>query len=105
MHRIYKTSANICVCFLMVSFLFLPKDPRFKLYPNGTLRINNVEVYGGQMYVCETKNVGGRLTAQARVIVLGELQTTLLINNHNTLLAEQVILVIYYTDGKMMHYE
>lgn len=50
-----------------------PQDARFKLYRNGTLRINNVEVYDGQMYGCETKNMGGRLSGHARVSVLGEL--------------------------------
>lgn len=49
---------------------------RFKLFPNGTLRINNVEVYDGQMYGCETKTVSGRLSGQARVLVLEKLKFT-----------------------------
>ncbi|XP_020789184.1 inactive tyrosine-protein kinase 7 [Boleophthalmus pectinirostris] len=49
---------------------------RFKLFPNGTLRINSVEVYDGQMYGCEAKTVGGRLSGQARVIVLEKLKFT-----------------------------
>ena len=53
---------------------FPPQDSRFKLFPNGSLRINNVEVYDGLMYGCETKTAGGRLTGQARVLVLGKLQ-------------------------------
>lgn len=32
-----------------------------------------MEVYDGQMYGCETKTVGGRLSGQARVTVLGKL--------------------------------
>lgn len=44
------------------------------MFPNGTLRINNVEVYDGQIYGCETKTVGGRLSGLARVTVLGKLQ-------------------------------
>lgn len=55
----------------------LPQDSRFKLFRNGTLRINNVEVYDGQMYGCETKTVGGRLSGHARVSVLGELRGSL----------------------------
>uniref|UniRef100_A0A8C4IH83 Inactive tyrosine-protein kinase 7 n=1 Tax=Dicentrarchus labrax TaxID=13489 RepID=A0A8C4IH83_DICLA len=52
------------------------EDSRFKLFRNGSLRINNVEVYDGQMYGCETKTVGGRLSGQARVIVLEKLKFT-----------------------------
>ena len=55
--------------------LFHPQDSRFKLFPNGTLRINNVEVYDGQMYGCETKTAAGRLSGHARVIVLGKLRS------------------------------
>uniref|UniRef100_A0A8C2XFH5 Protein tyrosine kinase 7 (inactive) n=1 Tax=Cyclopterus lumpus TaxID=8103 RepID=A0A8C2XFH5_CYCLU len=51
-------------------------DSRFKLFSNGTLRINNVEVYDGQMYGCETKTEGGRLSGQARVSVLEKLKFT-----------------------------
>lgn len=54
-----------------------PQDTRFKLFRNGTLRINNVEVYDGQMYGCETKTLGGRLSGHARVTVLGELKGSL----------------------------
>ncbi len=54
-------------------FSLVFQDSRFKIFPNGTLRINNVEVYDGQMYGCETKTVGGRLFGQARVTVLGKL--------------------------------
>uniref|UniRef100_A0A673KXQ4 Inactive tyrosine-protein kinase 7-like n=1 Tax=Sinocyclocheilus rhinocerous TaxID=307959 RepID=A0A673KXQ4_9TELE len=47
-------------------------DVRFKLFSNGTLRINNVEVYDGHLYSCESKTEAGKLNAQARVYVLGE---------------------------------
>ncbi|KTG03295.1 hypothetical protein cypCar_00010193 [Cyprinus carpio] len=45
-------------------------DVRFKLFSNGTLRINNVEVYDGHLYSCESKTEAGKLNAQARVYVL-----------------------------------
>lgn len=49
-----------------------PQDSRFKLFPNGTLRINSVEVYDGLMYGCASKTAAGQLVGQARVNVLGE---------------------------------
>ncbi|KAJ8366039.1 hypothetical protein SKAU_G00148700, partial [Synaphobranchus kaupii] len=52
------------------------EDSRFKLYPNGTLRINSVEVYDGLLYVCISKTEGGMLTANARVYVLEKLKFT-----------------------------
>ncbi|XP_023182787.1 inactive tyrosine-protein kinase 7 [Xiphophorus maculatus] len=54
----------------------IPEDSRFKLFSNGTLRINNVEVYDSQMYGCETRTIGGRLFGQARVTVLERLKFT-----------------------------
>uniref|UniRef100_A0A9J8BHH3 Inactive tyrosine-protein kinase 7 n=2 Tax=Cyprinus carpio TaxID=7962 RepID=A0A9J8BHH3_CYPCA len=56
--------------------LFFIKDVRFKLFPNGTLRINNVEVYDGHLYSCESKTEAGKLNAQARVYVLERLKFT-----------------------------
>ncbi|KAM9364521.1 inactive tyrosine-protein kinase 7 [Pholidichthys leucotaenia] len=53
-----------------------PEDNRFKIFPNGTLRINSVEVYDAHMYGCETKTVGGRLSGSARVTVLEKLKFT-----------------------------
>uniref|UniRef100_A0A8C2JNJ2 Protein tyrosine kinase 7a n=1 Tax=Cyprinus carpio TaxID=7962 RepID=A0A8C2JNJ2_CYPCA len=52
------------------------EDVRFKLFPNGTLRINNVEVYDGHLYSCESKTEAGKLNAQARVYVLERLKFT-----------------------------
>ncbi|XP_051979537.1 inactive tyrosine-protein kinase 7-like [Xyrauchen texanus] len=52
------------------------EDVRFKLFSNGTLRINNVEVYDSQVYSCETKTEAGKLQAQARVYVLERLKFT-----------------------------
>uniref|UniRef100_A0A8C1MMB8 Protein tyrosine kinase 7a n=1 Tax=Cyprinus carpio TaxID=7962 RepID=A0A8C1MMB8_CYPCA len=51
-------------------------DVRFKLFSNGTLRINNVEVYDGHLYSCESKTEAGKLNAQARVYVLERLKFT-----------------------------
>ncbi|KAG5266528.1 hypothetical protein AALO_G00233120 [Alosa alosa] len=53
-----------------------PEDSRFMLFSNGTLRINNVEVYDGVMYGCQTKNIGGQLSGQAKVKVLEKLKFT-----------------------------
>ena len=61
---------------LTPSLSFALQDGRYKLFPNGTLRINNVEVYDGQVYACETKTDAGRLVGQARVWVLGETTET-----------------------------
>lgn len=52
--------------------LYFGKDVRFKLFSNGTLRINNVEVYDGHLYSCESRTEAGKLNAQARVFVLGK---------------------------------
>ncbi|KAM9804056.1 inactive tyrosine-protein kinase 7 [Neosynchiropus ocellatus] len=64
------------VTWLRNNIQITPEDSRFKLFPNGTLRINNVEVYDGQMYGCETRTEGGRLSGQARVTVLEKLKFT-----------------------------
>uniref|UniRef100_A0A2I4BS68 Inactive tyrosine-protein kinase 7 n=1 Tax=Austrofundulus limnaeus TaxID=52670 RepID=A0A2I4BS68_AUSLI len=58
------------------NMMISPEDSRFKTFPNGTLRINNVEVYDSHMYSCETKTVGGRLSGTARVVVLEKLKFT-----------------------------
>ncbi|KAG7492855.1 hypothetical protein MATL_G00019530 [Megalops atlanticus] len=52
------------------------EDVRFKQFPNGTLRFNNVEVYDGQVYVCQSKTQAGMVTAHARVLVLEKLKFT-----------------------------
>ncbi|XP_042358231.1 inactive tyrosine-protein kinase 7 [Plectropomus leopardus] len=64
------------VTWLRNNIMITPEDSRFKLFPNGTLRINSVEVYDGQIYGCETKTVGGRLSGLARVTVLEKLKFT-----------------------------
>lgn len=49
------------------------QDVRFKQFPNGTLRINSVEVYDRHIqYMCMIGNQAGRLTAFASVFVLGK---------------------------------
>ncbi|MCJ8737770.1 hypothetical protein PDJAM_G00027900 [Pangasius djambal] len=52
------------------------EDARFKQFPNGTLRINSVEVYDGHVYNCESKNEAGKINAYARVTVLERLKFT-----------------------------
>ncbi|XP_041866737.1 inactive tyrosine-protein kinase 7 isoform X2 [Melanotaenia boesemani] len=64
------------VTWLRNNIIITSEDSRFKLFPNGTLRINNVEVYDAHMYGCETKTAGGRLSGQARVTVLEKLKFT-----------------------------
>lgn len=64
------------VTWIRNNIVITPEDSRFKLFPNGTLRINNVEVYDGQIFGCETKTPGGRLSGQARVFVLEKLKFT-----------------------------
>lgn len=64
------------VTWLRTNVIITPEDNRFKLFSNGTLRINNVEVYDSQIYGCESKTVGGSLYGQARVTVLEKLKFT-----------------------------
>ncbi|XP_055073615.2 inactive tyrosine-protein kinase 7a [Misgurnus anguillicaudatus] len=52
------------------------EDARFKLFSNGTLRINNVEVYDGHVYKCLSRNQAGWIDASARVFVLERLKFT-----------------------------
>lgn len=46
---------------------------RYKLFSNGTLRINSAEVNDGQMYSCTCVTEGGSITAHARIHILGEM--------------------------------
>ncbi|XP_056136239.1 inactive tyrosine-protein kinase 7a [Lampris incognitus] len=52
------------------------EDVRYKLFPNGTLRINSVEVFDRHVYVCQSQNAAGRLEGHARVYVLEKLKFT-----------------------------
>lgn len=58
--------------FLLSSLCPYLQKSQFKLFPNGTLRINSVEVYDGQAYNCICKTASGSLQGQAKVHVLGE---------------------------------
>lgn len=64
------------VTWLRNNNLITSEDARFKLFPNGTLRINSVELYDGLMYGCQTKTEGGKLSGQAKVSVLAKLKFT-----------------------------
>ncbi|XP_064173136.1 inactive tyrosine-protein kinase 7-like [Anguilla rostrata] len=52
------------------------EDGRFKQFPNGTLRINSVEVDDGVQFTCQSRTEGGVLSGQARVYVLERLKFT-----------------------------
>lgn len=68
----HEVNINVVITLSHALSFFFGKDVRFKLFSNGTLRINNVEVYDGHLYSCESKTEAGKLSAQARVYVLGE---------------------------------
>nr|XP_015218709.1 PREDICTED: inactive tyrosine-protein kinase 7 [Lepisosteus oculatus] len=52
------------------------EDGRFTLFPNGSLRINNVEVYDGTVYRCQARTEAGFILGQARVHILEKLKFT-----------------------------
>ncbi|XP_053314510.1 inactive tyrosine-protein kinase 7 [Spea bombifrons] len=52
------------------------QDYRFEVFPNGTLRIINVEVYDGTVYKCVSTTLAGSIEAQARVHVQENLKFT-----------------------------
>ncbi|MEQ2219150.1 hypothetical protein XENOCAPTIV_013279 [Xenoophorus captivus] len=74
LHCYAKASPQPEVSWYRSGMEITPEDSRFKLFPNGTLRINNVEVYDAHMYGCDTRTISGRLSGHARVTVLGMLQ-------------------------------
>ncbi|XP_051508295.1 inactive tyrosine-protein kinase 7-like isoform X1 [Myxocyprinus asiaticus] len=49
---------------------------RYKLFSNGTLRINSAEVNDAQIYSCVCVSEGGSLTGHARVYILEKLKFT-----------------------------
>ncbi|XP_059838620.1 inactive tyrosine-protein kinase 7-like isoform X2 [Hypanus sabinus] len=51
-------------------------DSRFEQLANGTLRINNVEVYDGTLYKCQSSTPAGYIEGYARVQVLEKLKFT-----------------------------
>ncbi|XP_078225314.1 inactive tyrosine-protein kinase 7 isoform X2 [Callithrix jacchus] len=56
--------------------MLISEDSRFEVSKNGTLRINNVEVYDGTWYRCVSSTPAGSIEAQARVQVLEKLKFT-----------------------------
>ncbi|XP_030304466.1 inactive tyrosine-protein kinase 7 isoform X3 [Calypte anna] len=52
------------------------QDSRFEISENGTLRINNVEVYDGTTYKCVSSTPAGSIEGYARVHVLEKLKFT-----------------------------
>lgn len=55
----------------MICHFHFQYDPRFEIAENGTLRINNVEVYDGTVFRCVSSTVAGSIEEQARVHILG----------------------------------
>ncbi|XP_007896436.2 inactive tyrosine-protein kinase 7 [Callorhinchus milii] len=51
-------------------------DSRFEEFDNGSLRINNVEVYDGTVYKCQSSTPAGFIEGYARVQVLENLKFT-----------------------------
>uniref|UniRef100_A0A8D0FZR7 Inactive tyrosine-protein kinase 7 n=1 Tax=Sphenodon punctatus TaxID=8508 RepID=A0A8D0FZR7_SPHPU len=56
--------------------ILISEDSRFEMSDNGTLRINNVEVYDGTVYKCVSHTAAGTINASARVHVLEKLKFT-----------------------------
>ncbi|KAM9273145.1 inactive tyrosine-protein kinase 7 [Cariama cristata] len=54
----------------------ISEDSRFEISENGTLRINNVEVYDGTVYKCVSSTPAGSIEGYARVHVLEKLKFT-----------------------------
>ncbi|XP_077192883.1 inactive tyrosine-protein kinase 7 isoform X1 [Paroedura picta] len=54
----------------------ISEDSRFDIAENGTLRINNVDVYDGTTYKCVSSTPAGSIEAQVRVHVLENLKFT-----------------------------
>ncbi|XP_048338487.1 inactive tyrosine-protein kinase 7 [Sphaerodactylus townsendi] len=54
----------------------ISEDSRFDIAENGTLRINNVDVYDGITYKCMSSTPAGSIEAQVRVQVLENLKFT-----------------------------
>uniref|UniRef100_A0A8B9VU12 Protein tyrosine kinase 7 (inactive) n=1 Tax=Anas zonorhyncha TaxID=75864 RepID=A0A8B9VU12_9AVES len=54
----------------------ISEDSRFEISENGTLRINNVEVYDGTTYKCVSSTPAGSIEGYARVHVLEKLKFT-----------------------------
>lgn len=65
---IWKSASH---CALYLCHFHLQQDPRFEIAENGTLRINNVEVYDGTVFKCVSSTLAGSIEEQARVHILG----------------------------------
>ncbi|KAM5163209.1 LOW QUALITY PROTEIN: inactive tyrosine-protein kinase 7 [Mantella aurantiaca] len=52
------------------------RDSRYQIFPNGTLKILNVEVYDGTVYKCVSETPAGIIEASARVTVQENLKFT-----------------------------
>lgn len=72
-HKQDLSPGLVTVSFLPCSLPPSVQDSRFEISENGTLRINNVEVYDGTMYKCVSSTPAGSIEGYARVHVLGKL--------------------------------
>lgn len=78
-HKQSLSPVLVTVSFLPCSLPSFPpsgQDSRFEISENGTLRINNVEVYDGTIYKCVSSTPAGSIEGYARVHVLGMLTST-----------------------------
>lgn len=72
-HKAGLTLGLVTASLVPRSFPRSGQDSRFEISENGTLRINNVEVYDGTTYKCVSSTPAGSIEGYARVHVLGRL--------------------------------
>ncbi|XP_020652559.3 inactive tyrosine-protein kinase 7 [Pogona vitticeps] len=75
LHCLSKASLKPTVSWFRNGFP-ISEDSRFEIAENGTLRINNVDVYDGTMFKCVSSTPAGSIEEQARVHVLEKLKFT-----------------------------
>ncbi|XP_062980026.1 inactive tyrosine-protein kinase 7 isoform X2 [Elgaria multicarinata webbii] len=75
LHCLSKASLKPTVTWFRNGFP-ISEDSRFEIAENGTLRINNVEVYDGTVFKCVSSTLAGSIEEQARVHVLEKLKFT-----------------------------
>ncbi|XP_061481449.1 inactive tyrosine-protein kinase 7 isoform X2 [Rhineura floridana] len=75
LHCLSKASPKPTVNWFRNSIL-ISEDSRFEIAENGTLRINNVDVYDGTVFKCVSSTPAGSIEEQVRVHVLEKLKFT-----------------------------
>ncbi|KAM3930662.1 inactive tyrosine-protein kinase 7 [Leptodactylus fuscus] len=76
LHCLTRASLEPSVSWYRNSNPISAEDSRYEVFPNGTLKIVNVEVYDGTVYTCVSSTPAGRIEAQARVLVQENLKFT-----------------------------